>query len=275
MKKTAGAETYFAYDEAGRLIGEYDTTGAPIQELVWLADTPVASVRPVAPSGFAVFYIWADHLNTPRVVSDAANQVRWEWANANPFGAHLPNENPGGAGAFNFNLRFPGQYYGGETGLHYNYFRDYDPGIGRYVQSDPIGLKGGTEYLRLCEVAVCCSTSILKAYACKCAVGRRKIAKGLIDHCWVTTDTKSAGMGANPNVAPGQEYEGWGMSVQINDHSKDKPSQCTTMNNVDEQCVNNELTIGKGIGRFIPPFNHCQSFAYGVVNKCRSGNQLK
>ena len=143
VKKTAGAETYFAYDEAGRLIGEYDGTGAAIQELVWLADTPVASVRPVAPGGFAVFYIWADHLNTPRVVSDTSNLVRWEWANANPFGAHLPNENPAGLGTFAFNLRFPGQYFDSETGLHYNYFRDYDPGIGRYVQSDPIGLKGG------------------------------------------------------------------------------------------------------------------------------------
>jgi RHS repeat-associated protein len=44
---------------------------------------------------------------------------------------------------FAFNLRFPGQYYDAETAKHYNYFRDYDPAIGRYIQSDPIGLRGG------------------------------------------------------------------------------------------------------------------------------------
>jgi RHS repeat-associated protein len=40
-------------------------------------------------------------------------------------------------------LRFPGQQYDAATGVHYNYFRDYEPGTGRYVQSDPIGLRGG------------------------------------------------------------------------------------------------------------------------------------
>lgn len=42
-----------------------------------------------------------------------------------------------------FNLRFPGQYYDAETSLHYNYFRDYDPTTGRYIESDPIGLDAG------------------------------------------------------------------------------------------------------------------------------------
>lgn len=43
-----------------------------------------------------------------------------------------------------YNLRFPGQYYMPETGLYYNYFRDYDPQTGRYLESDPIGLYGGS-----------------------------------------------------------------------------------------------------------------------------------
>ena len=67
----------------------------------------------------------------------------WSWANDDPFGANVPNENPSGLGAFTCNLRLPGQYFDKETNLHYNYFRDYDPSIGRYEESDPLGLEAG------------------------------------------------------------------------------------------------------------------------------------
>jgi RHS repeat-associated protein len=67
----------------------------------------------------------------------------WRWDNTDPFGANIPNENPNGAGQFSFNLRFLGQYFDRETNTHYNINRDYDPATGRYVKSDPIGLRGG------------------------------------------------------------------------------------------------------------------------------------
>lgn len=53
------------------------------------------------------------------------------------------NEDLQALGMFRYNLRFPGQIFDGPVGLHQNWHRDYDPAIGRYVQSDPIGLGGG------------------------------------------------------------------------------------------------------------------------------------
>ena len=84
------------------------------------------------------------HLNTPRAIEDGTQKVVWRWDNQEPFGDDTPNEDPGNTGtSFSFPMRFPGQYYDAETNTAYNYYRDYDPGVGRYVQSDPIGLEGG------------------------------------------------------------------------------------------------------------------------------------
>jgi RHS repeat-associated protein len=92
----------------------------------------------------SMYYIHTDQTNTPRMVTDQANRVVWRWDTADPFGASLPDEDADGDGTrFTLNLRFPGQYFDRETGLHYNYFRNYDPSTGRYIQSDPIGLSGG------------------------------------------------------------------------------------------------------------------------------------
>src|SRR5216683_951215 len=90
-----------------------------------------------------VDYIHVDHLNTPRLVANQAGAAVWRWDQREPFGLIPPNENPSGLGVLHFNLRFPGQYFDRETITHYNGFRDYAPGIGRYAESDLIGLRGG------------------------------------------------------------------------------------------------------------------------------------
>lgn len=86
---------------------------------------------------------YADHLNTPRLIANSDQQTVWKWDNQEPFGVSAPDENPSALGNFAFTLRFPGQYADKETNLVYNYFRDYDPALGRYVESDPVGLEGG------------------------------------------------------------------------------------------------------------------------------------
>jgi len=148
VKKTVGGNTtVFVYDERGRLIGEYDGGGNLIQETVWLEDLPIATLRPTGsgnPPPIAIYYVHPDHLGSPRAITRPSdNAFMWRWDNVDPFGANAANENPAGQGTFRYAMRFPGQYYDGETGLAYNLARDYDPTIGRYVESDPIGLKGG------------------------------------------------------------------------------------------------------------------------------------
>jgi len=85
----------------------------------------------------------AEHLNTPRLVADATGTTVWRWDQVEPFGVNVPDENPSALGVFDLPLRLPGQYFDKETNLHYNYFRDYDPSLGIYKQSDLIGLRGG------------------------------------------------------------------------------------------------------------------------------------
>lgn len=91
-----------------------------------------------------LYFTHNDHLGTPQYLTDANGTVVWKVESQTPFGEVVINEDADGDGnAVEFNQRFPGQYYDEVTGLNYNYFRDYDPSLGRYIQSDPIGLGGG------------------------------------------------------------------------------------------------------------------------------------
>jgi RHS repeat-associated protein len=101
-------------------------------------------LKPDGSGGVSLFYVHTDHLNAPRRISRPSdNVIVWRW-DSDPFGTTAANQDPDGdSNVFAYNLRLPGQYFDSETGLHYNYFRDYDPATGRYVQSDPAGLLAG------------------------------------------------------------------------------------------------------------------------------------
>ncbi len=134
IKKVTQTEArIFHYDLSGRLIAETNQTGQMLAEYVYLGDQLLAMIKP----GEAVYYFHNDHLGTPQVLTDDSQAVAWK-AVYTPFGDAVPSiqtvDNP---------FRFPGQYYDPETGLHYNYFRYYNPQTGRYITPDPIGLEGG------------------------------------------------------------------------------------------------------------------------------------
>ena len=141
--KKLSAITLFNYDNNSQLIGEYRSTGASVEETLYLGSMPVATLLAGSGTGGTLYYIHADYRNTPRQIDNLSAQPVWAWT-PTPFGENQPNQNPSGLGTFTYNLRYPGQYYDSESGFNYNYFRDYDSVTGRYIESDPIGLGGGT-----------------------------------------------------------------------------------------------------------------------------------
>ncbi len=150
-------QTTFVYSESGALLSDTESTtrynmlsraaGAitiAATEYIWLDATLVGIVR-----DGNLYYAETDQLGTPRRVilpgnTTATDAIAWAWDYfGSAFGEHAPDEDPSSNGPFTLNLRFPGQYFDAETGLGYNYFRDYESGTGRYVESDPAGLRGG------------------------------------------------------------------------------------------------------------------------------------
>jgi RHS repeat-associated protein len=145
FKNVGGATTYFLYTEDG-LAGEYGSAGYLIRSYVYRPGEGYGMFPALmkTPEGLEFFH--NDHLGTPLRLMNKNGAVRWagqhkaygemeEDRTRVTFPVDLPwVENP---------LRFPGQYADAETGLHQNYFRDYDPRVGGYLEADPLGLVAG------------------------------------------------------------------------------------------------------------------------------------
>lgn len=124
-------EDHYIYNNAGNLLSEQNKQDE-FREYIYLNQHPIALI-----TATDVYYYHNDHLGTPRMLTNQAQERVWA-ADYTAFGKALITTE-----TITNNLRFAGQYFDVESGFHYNWFRYYDPKIGRYLRSDPIGLAGG------------------------------------------------------------------------------------------------------------------------------------
>jgi RHS repeat-associated protein len=150
----------YRYDAFGRRIAK--TVDGHTTEFFWQGDNLVAesskehyhsyvyepgSFRPLAlldgkgPRKACPFYYQLDHLGTPQELTDYSGEIVWS-AKYNAYGK-VTRLAFGGGEQLDQPLRFQGQYFDAESGLHYNRHRYYDPEVGRYLTPDPIKLAGG------------------------------------------------------------------------------------------------------------------------------------
>ena len=117
----------------------------PGQSILYLYEpgsyAPLARVDQAEGEEQKVYYFHNDQIGTPLELTDSEGEIVWQ-ATYRSWGAiELLAINE-----LEQNLRFQGQYFDYETGLHYNTFRYYDPEVGRFVTQDPIGLGGGVNF---------------------------------------------------------------------------------------------------------------------------------
>ena len=127
----------YTYDVDGNLVEE-NINGA-VTDYVYLNGMPIGVFVPGSspPTTSILYYVHADRQGVPQLVTDSTQTAVWS-TTYQPYGT-----TPTIISSIVQNLRFPGQHFDLESGFHYNNARDYMPNLGRYLETDPIGLGGG------------------------------------------------------------------------------------------------------------------------------------
>jgi RHS repeat-associated protein len=136
-KDVGGAKTYFLYSDEG-LAGEYSSSGTEIKTYGYKPSSTWTTDPLFMKKDGAYYFYQNDHLGTPQKMIGVNGVVVWSAAYES-FGEATID----GSSTTTNNLRFPGQYYDEETGMHYNYHRYYDPQLGRYLKIDKYGIGKG------------------------------------------------------------------------------------------------------------------------------------
>jgi RHS repeat-associated protein len=149
---STGEWTYFVHGAAGELLSELRAvSGAwvPVRDYVWLEGRPLAQIEYGSSGERSVYYVHADQLGIPRKLTSSQGVVVWS-ATTQPYGEvnETVTPDPATGRSVVTNLRLPGQYDErllGNVGLqgpYYNWNRWYLPGVGRYLELDPVNLEG-------------------------------------------------------------------------------------------------------------------------------------
>jgi RHS repeat-associated protein len=263
-KSSSSATSVYAYD-GDNLIEETNAAGAIVARYAQsgLIDEPLAMLR----SGTTSYYD-ADGLGSVTSLSNGAGALVQTYTydsfgNLTASSGSLPNP-----------FRYTGRDFDTETNLQFSRARYYDPNAGRFLSEDPMRFKAGINFYQYVKnnaanladpyglkVQKCCRNTQVNAF-----VDFFSQLFGL-KHCYIKTDTVTAGMGpANNGPLPACPIFS---KTAVTDHSAEaiSPGDCTDVPGVDEACVNNSLKVGTPTGRWTPT-NQCNSFANDVLDKC-------
>jgi RHS repeat-associated protein len=124
---------------------------ASLEALVPLAFSDYPSTDAALSTG-RTYHLFANPVGIPLSIEDSSGNVVWYAQRIDPYGqVELRPDS-----SIEYNPRWPGHYFDPETGLHYNRYRYYDPKLGRYLQSDPIGHEGSpVNCMRIAPIRSC------------------------------------------------------------------------------------------------------------------------